>query len=463
MPSENALLDLLSYQFSYPEPGIVVVTCLGLPNLSIRVQEAEKHGVIECLRNKAKRRIEEGEIPQFFGNRRDLLVLSRVRKKDGASFLWIHDSWCGFNNEQLAEEAMRAARDWIQQVGPRFYVKNKLSRHSISSLTQFICRKVKQGRKQYLKDKEKWELKVANAQQANAMKKASDAAIRAMIDWLVTEAQRYMVSGGRLRELRNVKPPGKTPAETWHLRDFDQFNLRAKPQQIHTDETKDAKGNVIKSRTWCENAGGGEIAAVVEQAKFMLEGIAHRAEKGSEEAMTWLYRLAMFLTQEFWVVVEAQPDLACRMSASWQQVPIHWNDSPSAIKQIKSKAKRLQLPKLPSVSLKVQPDSPHQQAVCRTLDALNYLMRSPFVSMPPTPDGKRCNMLDDSFPCWLRKAIKFVDEKQNAPHDYGEILWEVYTAAMTAKPDSPWKKQSRPRKAKEKFMQAFMARIAKTP
>ncbi len=462
MPSENALLDLLSYEFSYPEPGIIFITCLGLPNLSIRVQKTAEHGGVEHLRNEAKKRIEDGEVPQFFGKCRDLLALSGVQKNNRTSFLWIRDSWCGLNNEQLANQAMEAARYWIKQVGARFHVGSKLSKHSIASLAQFICRKVKQGRKQYLKDKEEWELKVANAQQENAKRKASDAALKSMIDWSVNEAQRFMISGGRLREPRNVKPPGKTPAETWHLRNFDQFNQRAKPQQICTNETKDSQGNVIKSNSWCENAGGGEIAAVVEQTRFMLEGIAQRAEKGSEEAMTWLYRLAMLLTQELWVVIEAQPDLACRMSASWQQVPIHWNDSPSAIKQIKAKAKRLQLPKLPSLSLKVQPDSPYQQAVCRALDALNYLLRSPPIFMPPMPDG-RSKILDAWFPNWLRRALKFVDERQSDLHEYGEILWEVYTAAMTSKPDSPWKKQSRPRKAKEKFIQALMARIAKTP
>jgi hypothetical protein len=178
--------------------------------------------------------------------------------------------------------------------------------------------------------------------------------------------------------------------------------------------------------------------------------------------MTWLYHLAMLSTQEFWFAVESQLDLASRISKNWKQVPIHWHDSPSVIKQIKTKAKRLQLPKLPPLSLKVQPDSPHQQAVRRTLDALNYLMRSPPISMPPMPDG-RSKILDAWFPSWLTRAFKFVDEQQSDPHEYGEILWEVYVAAMTSKPDSPWKKQSRPHKAKEKFIQALMARKVKTP
>jgi len=305
-------------------------------------------------------------------------------------------------------------------------------------------------------------MKNTDAQSSTRKIEASDAAIKSMIDRLVNEAQRYMVSGGRLKELSNEKSPGKTPADTWHLYNFDQFNVRARPQQIHKEETKDANGKVVKFRSWCENSGGGEIAAAVEQTRFMLTGIAQRAEKGSEEALTWLYHLAMISAHEFWVAVEAQPDLAHRLSTSWKQVPVHWNDSPSVIKQIKAKAQRLQLPKLPSLSLKVKPDSPHQQAVHRTLDALNYLMRSPPIFMPPMPDG-RSKILDVWFPSWLSKAFKFVDERQNDLHEYGEILWEIYVAAMTAKSDSPWKKQSRPRKAKEKFIQALMARKVKTP
>ncbi len=462
MPSENALLDLLSYQFSYPEPGIVVATCLGLANLSARVQENHQESIIQHLRNEAKKRIEAGEIPQFSGKSRDLLTLSRTSKKKETSILWIRDSWCVFDDKQLATQAERAARDWIQHVGVRFHVENKASRHSFASLTQLICRTVKDGRKQYFKDKEEWDLRVATAQQENAKRKASDAAIKSMIDWLLNEAQRYIVSGGRLNELSNKKPPANSPAENWHLRNFDQFNLRARPQQIHKEETKDAEGRIIKSRSWCENAGGGEIAAAVEQAKFMLEGIVQRAERGSEEAMAWLYHLSMFLTQKFWLVIEAQPDLACRLSATWNYVPIHWNDSPGTIKRIKAKTKRLQIPKLPPVSLKVQPDSPHQQAASRTISALNYLMRSPFISMPPMPNGERCKMFDERFPNWLRKAIDFADQQQSDTHFDEGILWETYAAAMTAKPDSPWKKQSRPRKAKEKFIQAIKARRTKT-
>ncbi|MFZ2276389.1 MAG: hypothetical protein WAW39_01270 [Prosthecobacter sp.] len=314
-----------------------------------------------------------------------------------------------------------------------------------------------------LKTAAKKAMKITDAQSSTRKIDAPDAAVKAMIDWLVAEAQRYMVSGGRLKELGNKKPTGDSPAENWHLHNFDQFNLRAKPQQIHKEETKDADGRVIKSRTWCENAGGGEIAAAVEQTKFLLEGIVQRAEKGSEEAMTWLYHLTMFLTQEFWLVIEAQPDLACRLSATWNYVPIHWNDSPGTIKRIKAKTKRLQMLKLPPVSLKVQPDSPHQQAASRTISALNYLMRSPFISMPPMPNGERCKMFDERFPNWLRRAIDFADQQQSDSHYYGEILWEAYASAMTAKPDSPWKKQSRPRKAKEKFIQALMARRTKTP
>jgi hypothetical protein len=86
MPSENALLDLISYHYSSPEPGIVEGTCIGLANLSIQVQESLEQSAIEHLRNEAKKRIEAGEIPQFSGKSRDLLTLSRVLKKKEHQF-----------------------------------------------------------------------------------------------------------------------------------------------------------------------------------------------------------------------------------------------------------------------------------------------------------------------------------------------------------------------------------------
>jgi hypothetical protein len=83
--------------------------------------------------------------------------------------------------------------------------------------------------------------------------------------------------------------------------------------------------------------------------------------------------------------------------------------------------------------------------------------------MPPMPNGERCKIFDDQFPSWARKAIDHANQQQKEPQEYAEILWEAYATAMTSKPDSPWKKQSRPRKAKEKFIQALMARKVKTP
>lgn len=277
MPSENALLSLLSYQFSYPEPGVVVGMCPELQGLIIRGDESDMTRLNALLNNEAKKRIECGELPQFGGQGRDLLVLSRSVQKARTQILWIRDQWCSFSSNQLSDNAKWVAQDWIQRVGTTFRVGKAEEKHSIISLAQLICRKVKQARKQYLQDKVAWELKLANARLENEKRDKSDAAIRAMIDWLVAEAQRYMVSGGRLRELGNTKPPGNTPAETWHLMSFEQFNKRAVPQQIHKEETKDANGDVVKGRTWCENPGGGEIAAAVEQSHFMLRGIDRKS------------------------------------------------------------------------------------------------------------------------------------------------------------------------------------------
>ncbi|MFO1436987.1 MAG: hypothetical protein U1F81_01620 [Verrucomicrobiaceae bacterium] len=425
------------------------------------MQSKSTQPLIDALRAEALKRLETGELPRYAGRGSTIIGLSKVRNGKPTFLILVPDSWCLLTKEQLYEQANRLSKDWVRKAGKTFYVGNHKQSHSIKSLADLIRQKVAEALPVFEQGREEWQTRLEKAQQKIRQEQASKAWIKSMINELVNRAQQHIVNGARLRELARQKPPGKTLAEKWHLYSFDEFNLRALPEVIRTEEQKDENGHVIKSRTWVENQGGGEAPAAAEQARFLIQGIAQEAEKGNEAGMHWLYHVAMFATAEFWHAVEVQKNTAKKLSAHWARIPVHWCDEPHLHKALQKQGRGLQLPKLPAVSGKIKPDSPQQIAVSRTQSALNFLIRSP-ISLPPMPDGSRSDLFDDHLPVWLKKALTLDWNRSTDLHEAAEVLWDVYVAAMTATPKSPWRANSRPRKAKEHFIKAVLAHRPKT-
>lgn len=462
MLTENPVLKLLSFLHSSPEEGITEGYCREYPDIKVIVQGTDIREMNKLLRAEVEKRLQSGKLPHFAGTGSEVIALVGPGKGKDSVSLMLDESWCLLPDEQLAKEAARAAARWIHQAGSKCYVGPKPQNCSSKDLIRLICEKVKEARQHYAKCKSAWEERLKTALEKLEAAKASDAQIKHMISRLIGEAQRYIVDGGRLKELGRTKPPGTTLAEKWHRYTFEQFNERALTQIIHREETKDENGHVIKSRNWVENSGGGEVPAAAEQVHYLLQGISREAQKGDESGMYWLYQLAMFATAEFWHAVETQKDAAKKLSVQWAHIPVHWCDDPKLHKAILKRIRGLQMPKPPSVSGKIKPDSPHQIAISRTQTALNFLLRSPPIFLPPTPDGSRSDFLDDYLPEWLKKAQILAWSKSTDLSEAAEVLWDVYVAAMTATPESPWRRESRPRKAKENFIKAVLAHRPKT-
>lgn len=462
MRKKSPILSLISYRFSYPEKGVIEGSCPEYPGLCMSVRGNSTDPLVDLLRAEAQKRLETGELPRYAGKGETVVGLAKVSKNKPPMLLLIPDSWCALETAQLEQQVFRISDDWIKKAGKLFFVDNEKQTHSAGSLAKLISQKITQARDEFWRGKSEWDARLMEAQNRIRQEQEATAWIKLMARQLIDEAQRHIVSGARPRQLANRKPPGETLADNWHLYNFEQFNKRAQPEVIHRDESKDEHGNVTKSRTWVENIGGGELTAAAEQIRFLIQGISRDAEKGNEAGLLWLYRIAMFVTAEFWHVTEVQKDMAKKLSSHWQFVPIQWHDDPKLHKAIQRRTRGFQMRKSPAVSGKIKPESPHQVAVSRAQAALNYLIQSP-LSLPPMPDGSRSDLFDEHLPDWLKKAQTLAWSKSTDLHAAAEILWDVYVAAMTATPKSPWRIASRPRKAKENFIKAVLVHKPQTP
>ncbi|MDZ4289670.1 MAG: hypothetical protein U0984_17020, partial [Prosthecobacter sp.] len=285
--------------------------------------------------------------------------------------------------------------------------------------------------------------------------KHQEASMKKKVGQLVDEALRYVEQGGRLKVPWAIRGRRDIPAETWHLMSPEAFNERARPPSQHRTEKKDAEGNVTSWAIRYENQNGGELMAAGEQAEFMLKVFAKFAEEGNETALRWLHRLAQQATSLFWSSVERQAVLAKRISKEWLQVPVSSDGSAASAKAIEAKVKSLDMLPPGQFELKVDPTSRHHGFIVRISHAIKFLLDTPPASTPWTG-------VDENAPEWLKVAWECSHAQPQKLDLMPEIYWQMYEAAMTRTPASPWTKQSRPRKEREKFLKAVKARMRRS-
>lgn len=462
MTRPNALLNALSIFVEYDSDGKMTGRCRQLPGFVIHGEGVSNEQMFRGLRLEVNRRLELGAVPVFNGTGEKVFDCGFLDSKTEQLFLLsIEDSWCGLPEDRLLKRAQKAAGEWVAKVGPKIFQNDRVIRVTCKSLAARICKAVKAGRKKYDQDKAAWEKTWEQAKLKRQEELRQDALMKEMVEQLVDEALRYVELGGRLRVPWAIRGRQSTPAETWHLMNPEAFNKRAEPPKQHRIEKKDAEGNVIGESVYCDNPGGGEMMSVGEQAEFMIGGLAKYAEEGDENALRWLHRLALRATSLFWSSVELQTALAKRVSKEWSHVPVASNGSAASAKAAEARVASLNMPEPPTSNLKVDPTTRHHAFIVRIGDAINFLMQTPPASTPWTG-------VDEHAPEWLKTAW---DASQAQPQKMDlmpEIYWQVYEAAMTRTPESQWRKQSRPRKEREKFLKAVRARMrrsaaAKTP
>lgn len=456
MTDQNALLNALHLFIQPTKNGRMVGKCRELPHWAIHAGKGNSTSELFAnLRKETVRRLESGCEPKFYGTGGLICDICLYTKKTQClSLTSLHDSWCGMSDEKLARSAEKVADRWIQKVGPRISKNDRTIRVTKKSLSALICLEVKAGRKSYMAEKSKWEKSWEAAKIKRQQELKEQEMMCSMVAQLVEEALCYVEKGGRLKDPWAVRERRGTPAETWHLMNFDQFNARAESPKEHREEKKNAEGSITRVSIRYENQGGGETAAAGEQTEFLIQGLASQAEKGDENALRWLHRLALVSSALFWSSVERQQALAKCVSKEWNHVPMAFSRSPASIKEAQARIVDLNMPEPQKVDLKVEPRSQYHRIIGRIGEAINFLMRVPPASTPWTG-------VHESAPQWLKNAWQ-ASHGQTINHEcVPDVYWAVYEAAMTRKADSPWRMNSRPRKEREKFLKAVHARLPK--
>lgn len=452
--TSNALLSALTLQIEYGTGDEKVGRCRQFPGFVIECNGRPDGEIFAALRQETMRRLDRGDQPIFTGAGKNVFTCAVHNAKTKEHHIMdIPDSWCVLSDERLAVNALESANDWISTAGPRIWEETRLIRITTKSLTTRICKAVKTARAQYHEDKAAWEQKWEAAKLKQQEDLRQQAQIKKMIDDLVDEALKYVEKGGRLVMPFPWATRGSqaTPAETWHIMTPEAFNNRAEPPKVHRSETKDALGNVMKVKAWGENMGGGEINAGGEQADYMIKWMAKCARDGDETALQWIYRLAMSASGLFWEAVEHQPEAAKHLSRGWRRVPFSTDGSSTSAKLIPLKLKDLELPTPPKTNPKIDFASKHHVFIDRVQKALHFLMRSPPINLP--------HQLHEESPEWVHRAKEAYETRPPQNEILHEVFWQIYEAAMTRTPESPWIMQSRPRKEKEKFIKAVRVRL----
>lgn len=451
--TSNALLSALTLQIEYGTGDEKVGRCRQFPGFVIECNGRPDGEMFAALRQETMRRLDRGDQPIFTGAGKNVFTCAVHNAKTKEHHIMdIPDSWCVLSDERLAVNALESANDWISTAGPRIWEETRLIRITTKSLTTRICKAVKTARAQYHEDKAAWEQKWEAAKLKHQEDLRQQAQIKEMIDGLVAEALKYIEKGGRLIVPWATRGRQATPAETWHLRDFEKFNQRSEPPKEHRTEKKDAEGNVTGWSVQYENQNGGETMAGGEQAEFMVKCLAKYSREGDETALRWLHRLSLMASQLFWEVVEHQPEAAKRLSREWRRVPFSTDGSSTSVKLLTLKLKDLEMPTPPKTNPKIDLSSKHHIFINRVQKALHFLMSSPPISLPR-------QLLHEDSPDWVHRAKEAYETRPPQNEILHEVFWQIYEAAMTRTPESPWIKQSRPRKEKEKFIKAVRVRL----
>ncbi len=412
--------------------------------------------MFEVARGKVAQLLDEGVEPIFIGSGRAVFDgFYSCDKRSCYAFLTIPDECCRLSDDELARYAKESASNWIEKVGCEVIIKQRTHKVTVASLSDLIIRAVKKGRREFNKDKIDWELKWKKAKAKRAQELAQEAMWREGVDKCVAEALRYIVHGGRLTNPWATRGKQATPAETWHLRSPNEFNQRAKPPQTHKTEETDKNGGIVRTRIEYENSDGGEMTAAGEQAEYMIACFAKYAGNGDQNALQWLYHLSLKAVESFWMAVEQQPELSKRVSEQWRHAPVSINSSELSVKVAKTMLRQLNLQKPLEHDLRIDPESAHHRDIVRIEKAIRFLLQTPPVSTPWTG-------VDEYAPNWIREAWPVMTNPKPNPQKVAETYWHVYEAAMTHGQDAPWRVNSRPRKAKEKFVKAVIARLPKS-
>lgn len=454
--TSNALLSALTLQIEYGTGDEKVGRCRQFPGLVIECTGRPDEEMFAALQQETMRRLDRGDQPIYTGAGKNVFTCAFHNAKTKEHHIMdIPDSWCVLSDERLAVNALESANDWISTAGTRIWEDTRLIRITAKSLATRICKAVKTARPQYHEDKAAWEQKWEAAKLKHQEDLRHQAQMNQMIDQLVDEALRYVEQGGRLIVPWATRGRQATPAETWHLRDFEEFNQRAEPPKERRTEKKDAQGNVTGWSVQYENQNGGETMAGGEQAEFMVQCLAKYAREGDETALRWLHRLSLTASHLFWAAIELQPTLSKRISKEWRQVPFATNGTPASAKLVKIKLHMLNMPEPPEFNLKVDPTSLHHEFIVRIQESINFLMHTPPVSTPWTG-------VDERAPNWMKMAWEAAQSQPPKIDILQDVCWQIYEAAMTRTPESQWRRFSRPRKEKEKFMKALQARLSKS-
>lgn len=453
MIKPNALLSALHMYVESCEDGRVIGRCREFPEVVICGEAGSTEETTERLRQEVTRLLESGAAPAFYGVGEWVFSCCLHNPNTEQSKLfYITDIWCGLPEPALQEQARKAAEEWIVNAGPRISQKRRIVTVTCDSLTKRICKAVKVGRKKFDQDKALWQEKWKAATLKREQELQQESLIKQQIDMLVDEALRYVELGGRLKVPWALRGRRATAADTWFLMSAEEFDRRARQPEARRVEKKNADGTVTGGSIIYENAGGGEMMAVGEQTEFMLGGLAKFAEEGDEDALRWLHRLALRAASFFWSSVELQSELAQRISKEWFQVPVATNGSAASAKAAEARVRALDMPKPPESDLKVNPTTRHHAFICRIGSAINFLMNTPPASFPWTG-------VDEHAPEWLKTAWEASQAQPQKVELLPEIYWLVYKAAMTRTPQSKWRKLSRPKKVREKFLKAANARL----
>lgn len=451
----NSLLSVLHFHSNRGAEGAEVVRCREFPGITVQGTKDQLGEMFEAARNYAAGLLEKGVQPVFRGTGTCVFEGWYLpQNTDKHAHLSIPDSWCMMKDEELGDHSKRAASEWVKKVGRRITIKRCDHKVTVTLLSDLIAQAVKRARKKFKREKAEWQTRWEQAQAKRAEELNQEEQLQQMITALVKEALRYVVKGGRLRVPWALRGKQATAAGTWHLMSPEEFNRRAVPPKLVRHEEKDAEGNVIRWTQHTENDGGGEMMAAGEQAEYMIACFAKHAEEGNEEALRWLHRLGLKAIDNLWMAIEQQPELAKRVSTEWNYVPVATNGSELSFKEARVRLRQLAMPRPPKRDLRIDPESEHHRDIARVERAIHFLFDTPPATTPWTG-------VDESAPDWLRDAWIVLTNNEAKAADVAEVYWRVFEAAMTDGETAPWKKDSRPRKAKEKFIEAVIARLPK--